>query len=1022
MKHAFALSLIIVVGACGSNSNSGDGDDPDGGGGEGGGGSAPAPVCSWNEDPEVLPLPEGSVDGVIEGDGRNRSTTCTTSFGTGGPDAVYKLELQERRQVHLAVRSTMNTAIAVRRACEDPLTEVACGATPLPNAGVPGQPGTFITFAQRPTVDAEIETVLDPGTYYVVVDEEAAFGVGGKFTLDVATSEPPVGLTCEEPEHLEPVDSRLGQAINSEDPQVADCGTPTFNARFYSVSIAAGDQLTATATPRGGNQSWQPVMQVQGGCDEGSCLGADVTMSQFSIARSLRFTNNGQEPIDVTLAVGANTALSSGSFDLHVFTGPPQLNTTCRAALRVRDGQQLRNQIISAADPVAQPCVGFGAVRGHYYQADVPPGNTFNVKLLNMQIGKAPPPSLILLRGSACNEGLTCDGTNQTGTLSFKNQDTRPTTIVFAVVANNFGFDVPDMQFGLDVSLIPPPGRVEVVNRQNNLWTSEAGDAATFQVRLSAAPSSDVAVPLASSNTNEGTVTPAKLVFTAANWDKPQTVVVLPVDDKKRDGAQNYVVQILPATGDRAFAGFDADDVTITNRDNEAGINVRRASSLMTNEAGAVEFVPVQLNVAPKGTVRIKITSSKPAEASVSPAELEFTSANWDVDQVVTVTGVNDDVPDGDQSYSVTFEVASSTDPTFFTDLAVRLDGLNRERAFAERMPASLPMPAGGSFDCSLGFSRWDRRITNDAKGILYVALVCSADTDRPGATPSGTIPAGLSQVFVTTSRDGGSTFGEPTPLPLFGASNVSLASGSGTVYVLASTDSGPAFVRSDTGGAVWSAPTRLSSDAAGFAAIVATAKIVLIGQVTNERARFWRNETAGDGDFVAADDAVVAGTFALFHDGNGQDFWMVNAGGNVAKRAVGGSAMFASSGALGFSDRQLEQFASGANVLWAVGSQDVLLRQSVVVDKTAQSIPLRTGLLFGRSLSADSSGGVTLFETGFDRSLRARHFAAAGNEDSPVKVLARTAGATSVQALGGQATAYAYAVGKQQFFGIVAW
>ena len=63
------------------------------------------------------------------------------------------------------------------------------------------------------------------------------------------------------------------------------------------------------------------------------------------------------------------------------------------------------------------------------------------------------------------------------------------------------------------------------------LMTTEGGGTATFTVRLLSAPEGDVTVPLVSSDPGEGTVSPASLVFTAANATTAQTVVVTGVDD-----------------------------------------------------------------------------------------------------------------------------------------------------------------------------------------------------------------------------------------------------------------------------------------------------------------------------------------------------------------------------------------------------------------------------------------------------------------------------------------------------------
>ena len=51
----------------------------------------------------------------------------------------------------------------------------------------------------------------------------------------------------------------------------------------------------------------------------------------------------------------------------------------------------------------------------------------------------------------------------------------------------------------------------------------------------------------------------------------------------------------------------------------------------------------------PFGDVVVDITSSDTGEFVVSPAQLTFTPANWNVDQTITVTGIPDDIIDGNQ-------------------------------------------------------------------------------------------------------------------------------------------------------------------------------------------------------------------------------------------------------------------------------------------------------------------------------------------------------------------------------------
>ena len=70
----------------------------------------------------------------------------------------------------------------------------------------------------------------------------------------------------------------------------------------------------------------------------------------------------------------------------------------------------------------------------------------------------------------------------------------------------------------------------------SGLTTTEAGGTATFTVVLTAQPTADVTIALSSSDTTEGTVSPASLTFTGANWNTPQTVTVTGVDDLLADG------------------------------------------------------------------------------------------------------------------------------------------------------------------------------------------------------------------------------------------------------------------------------------------------------------------------------------------------------------------------------------------------------------------------------------------------------------------------------------------------------
>ena len=76
------------------------------------------------------------------------------------------------------------------------------------------------------------------------------------------------------------------------------------------------------------------------------------------------------------------------------------------------------------------------------------------------------------------------------------------------------------------------------VSPTSGLTTTETGGSGTFTVVLTTEPTADVTIGLTSDDVTEGTVAPASLTFTAANWNTPQTVTVTGVDDVVDDGDQ----------------------------------------------------------------------------------------------------------------------------------------------------------------------------------------------------------------------------------------------------------------------------------------------------------------------------------------------------------------------------------------------------------------------------------------------------------------------------------------------------
>jgi hypothetical protein len=195
-----------------------------------------------------------------------------------------------------------------------------------------------------------------------------------------------------------------------------------------------------------------------------------------------------------------------------------------------------------------------------------------------------------------------------------------------------------------------------LISPQSGLFTDEAGATATVTIALTAAPASDVAIRLTSNDLDEGTVSPATLVFTKENYARAQTVTITGVDDKRADGDRPYTVRI----GTDLLGSFELD---VVNGDNDsAGVTVTPLVGLMTTEAGAQATFTIALTSEPFANVLVPLSSSDTTEGTVSSPSITFSPANWDVPQTVTVSGAQDTVNDGSVAYAVMLGTLNSAD------------------------------------------------------------------------------------------------------------------------------------------------------------------------------------------------------------------------------------------------------------------------------------------------------------------------------------------------------------------------
>ena len=116
-----------------------------------------------------------------------------------------------------------------------------------------------------------------------------------------------------------------------------------------------------------------------------------------------------------------------------------------------------------------------------------------------------------------------------------------------------------------------PPAANVLVNPINGLVTTESGGSDSIDISLATQPAADVTVGLSSSDTGEGVLVSAELVFTPADWNIAQAVTVNGQDDALTDGNSAYFITVaVTASADPAYTSVAPIQVQATNMDNDS--------------------------------------------------------------------------------------------------------------------------------------------------------------------------------------------------------------------------------------------------------------------------------------------------------------------------------------------------------------------------------------------------------------------------------------------------------------------
>ncbi len=191
---------------------------------------------------------------------------------------------------------------------------------------------------------------------------------------------------------------------------------------------------------------------------------------------------------------------------------------------------------------------------------------------------------------------------------------------------------------------------------------AEGGGFATYTVALDLQPTWDVYVTVATDSQvrvwgdHEGTY-----LFRPEAWDQPLVMQVGVVDDPYVEGPHTAVITHYVWGG--GYDGVEAPDVSVQISDNDLPLVTVTESdgSTVVSEDGLSDGYTVVLGAPPAPGVEVTITALAGGQVLVNGAHeatLAFTSANWNLPQVVAVAAVDDELPEGNHSAVITHTAA----------------------------------------------------------------------------------------------------------------------------------------------------------------------------------------------------------------------------------------------------------------------------------------------------------------------------------------------------------------------------
>ena len=189
--------------------------------------------------------------------------------------------------------------------------------------------------------------------------------------------------------------------------------------------------------------------------------------------------------------------------------------------------------------------------------------------------------------------------------------------------------------------------------------TLNEGQSVVRTFKLKSQPLADVILNISSEHGDKLTISSKQLIFTSSNWNINQSVTFATIDDNIASGDLSFNIKIKPSSTDVLYNNIPENVIPITIKDDDLAGIIYDSISVTLNEGQSI-IRSFKLKSQPTSNVTLSISSNNSSRLSISKSSLTFTASNWNIDQSVTFTAIDNSIADGDVTVSVTIKSTSA--------------------------------------------------------------------------------------------------------------------------------------------------------------------------------------------------------------------------------------------------------------------------------------------------------------------------------------------------------------------------